>query len=275
MLTNLQVILDFVLQLGWRELLVCALVLTPFEYVLPIYKQRQVLRRGLLTDLGHYFLSGIFIRFGMVFLIGGAATLCASLVPAGMQTWVASLPLWLQVILASLIGDLVIYLGHRAMHEIPALWRFHAIHHSSENLDWLAAYRVHPVDQMITKGASLIPIYALGFSAEALFVAAIIYKWQALLEHANIRLPLGPLKYVIVGSEFHHWHHSNEAVARDKNFSAQFPIWDILFKTLYLPGRMPERYGVDDPVPATWAGQIIYPFRRRDKAEPIAEAGKV
>ncbi len=274
MLTDINLIRDIVFHVGWRDLLICILVLTPIEHLLPLYKQAQFPRRGWLTDMGHLFLSGILIRFGMMILISGSAAIGAMAVPSGVQAWVGGLPLWLQVILASLIADLGVYLGHRAMHEIPGLWHFHAVHHSSENLDWLAAYRVHPVDQMIIKGASLIPMYALGFSAEALLIAVIIYKWQALLEHANIRIPLGPLRFVLVGPEFHHWHHANERDARDKNFSAQFPLWDILFNTLHLPGRMPQRYGVDDPVPSTWMGQIAYPFRRRHKSTAMAEVEK-
>jgi sterol desaturase/sphingolipid hydroxylase (fatty acid hydroxylase superfamily) len=147
------------------------------------------------------------------------------------------------------------------MHSIPVLWHFHAVHHSSEEMDWLAAYRVHPVDQVILKGVSMIPLYALGFSANAILIVASLNVWHALWVHSNVRLPTGLLSLVIAVPKFHHWHHANERGSRDKNFSAQFPVWDLVFGTLYLPERAPHRFGVDDPVPKNWAGQIIYPFR--------------
>lgn len=258
--------------IGWRDLLICLLVLTPLEHILPLHEKARALRRGWWTDMAHFFLSGIFIRFGLMLVIWASAMAGAAVVPDGWQAAVTGLPVWVQVILATLIADLGFYLSHRAMHRIPALWHFHAVHHSSEEMDWLAAYRVHPVDQVIVKGASLIPMYALGFSATAIVIAALIYQWQALLVHSNIRLPLGPFRLLVVGPEFHHWHHANEREAYDKNFSGQLPIWDIVFRTLHLPGRMPQKYGVDDPVPESWSGQLAYPFRRNAEGTgPAAE----
>lgn len=256
---------------SWRDLLICLLVLTPLEHLLPIHEKARALRRGWLTDVVHFFFSGIFIRFGLMLVIWAAATLGAAAVPSALQLGIQSQALWVQVILATIIADLGFYLSHRAMHRIPALWHFHAVHHSSEEMDWLAAYRVHPVDQIIVKGSSLIPMFALGFSAEAILIASLIYTWQALLVHSNIRLPLGPLRLLVVGPEFHHWHHANEREAYDKNFSGQLPIWDIVFRTIHMPGRMPERYGVDEPMPESWSGQMAYPFRRNAEAR-VAEA---
>lgn len=254
--------------IGWRDLLICLLVLTPLEHLLPLHEKARALRRGWLTDVAHFFFSGIIIRFFLMLVIWASATMVAAGVPTSLQQTIMSQPLWLQVILATIIADLGFYLAHRAMHRIPALWHFHAVHHSSEEMDWLAAYRVHPVDQVIVKGASLIPMFALGFTAEAILIASIIYTWQALLVHSNIRIPLGPLRLLVVGPEFHHWHHANEREAYDKNFSGQLPLWDIVFRTLHLPGRMPQRYGVDEAVPETWSGQMAYPFRRNAEAAP-------
>lgn len=256
-----------VTQVGWRDLIICLMVLTPLEHLIPLHEKARTLRRGFMTDIVHFFLSGILIRFGLMLVIWIAATAGASAVPSGLQAFVLSMPLWLQIIAATVVADLGFYLAHRAMHHIPALWRFHAVHHSSEEMDWLAAYRVHPVDQVLVKGAALIPIYALGFSASAILIAALIYQWQALLIHSNIRLPLGPFRLFVVGPEFHHWHHANEKGAYDKNFSGQLPLWDIVFRTLHLPGRMPTRYGVDEKIPEDWASQMAYPFLVPDKAK--------
>ncbi|WP_246672129.1 MULTISPECIES: sterol desaturase family protein [unclassified Mesorhizobium] len=86
-------------------------------------------------------------------------------VPEALSATVQSQPLWLQAIEALIIADIGFYLAHRAFHAVPFLWRFHAIHHSIEEMDWLAAHRVHPVDQILTKSASFLPLFALGFQA--------------------------------------------------------------------------------------------------------------
>ena len=247
---------------NFRDFLLFFLVFTPLEHLIPIKEKSLGFRRGWLTDVCHFFLSGIFIRIGLTVVIVMAAEIGASVVPASLSGAVQSVQIWIQVLLAILIADLGFYLAHRAMHAWPVLWRFHAVHHSSEEMDWLAAYRVHPVDQVLVKGTSLLPLFVLGFSSSAIVIAAIIYQWQALLIHSNIRLPLGPLRLFVAGPEFHHWHHANEEDAYDKNFSGQLPLWDIVFRTLHMPGRMPSRYGVNDAVPNGYLEQLVYPFRK-------------
>lgn len=247
---------------GYRDLLLSLLVFVPLEHLLPIHEKARKLRKGVATDLLHYFVSGLFIRFGLTLVTVLAAKAGAALVPEALSAAIHAAPLWLQVLAATILADLGMYVAHRTMHSVPWLWQFHAVHHSSEELDWLAAYRVHPVDQVFVKGASLLPLFVLGFSGAAIAIAAIIYHWQSLLIHSNIRVPLGPLRWLVVGPEFHHWHHANQREAYDKNFAGQMPLWDMVFGTLHLPGRMPERYGVDDPVPLSYLEQLTYPFRR-------------
>jgi sterol desaturase/sphingolipid hydroxylase (fatty acid hydroxylase superfamily) len=168
----------------------------------------------------------------------------------------------LQVIILTTLSDLGFYLGHLAMHKVPVLWDFHAVHHSSENLDWLASYRVHPVDQCIVKGASLIPVFSLGFSDLAILNAAAIYQWQSLWLHSNFKMNFGPLKWLIATPEFHHWHHANDKAAANKNLAGQIALWDIVFGTAHLPGPLPKNYGVNDAVPRYYLSQLFYPFGR-------------
>ncbi len=256
---------------NYRDFLLFLLVFTPLEHLIPIHEKSRGFRNGWLTDVLHFFLSGIVIRLGLTAVIVFAASAGGAVIPVAISEVVQSAPLWLQVPLAIVIADFGFYFAHRAMHSFPVLWRFHAVHHSSEEMDWLAAYRVHPVDQVIVKGASMLPIFMLGFSSPAILIAAFIYHWQALFIHSNVRVPLGPLRLLIAGPEFHHWHHANEREAYDKNFSGQLPLWDIVFRTLRMPGRMPTRYGVDDAVPQGYLGQLTYPFLRPEGAAAKSE----
>ena len=126
---------------------------------------------------------------------------------------VQSQPLWLQVPEVLLVADIGFYLAHRAFHAVPFLWKFHSMHHSIEEMDWLAAYRVHPLDQILTKSASFLPVYALGFSDSAILLFVLIYKWQSVAIHSNSRIGLGPLKWLFASPQFHHWHHAKEPAA--------------------------------------------------------------
>jgi sterol desaturase/sphingolipid hydroxylase (fatty acid hydroxylase superfamily) len=128
-------------------------------------------------------------------------------------------------------------------------------------MDWLAAHRVHPVDQILTKAASLLPVFALGFSEAAIAIFAFTYQWQSVLIHANLKLDFGPLKWLVASPQFHHWHHANEKAAFDKNFAGQLPFLDALCGTLFMPERMPSKYGIDYPVPALYHEQLTYPLR--------------
>ena len=141
------------------------------------------------------------------------------------------------------------------------LWKFHAIHHSSRDLDWLSASRLHPVNEVVTKLAQVVPLYLLGFRGEALASVVPILTFWAIFIHANVRWDFGPLRYVIATPRFHRWHHTSEEEGLDKNFAGLFPWIDLLFGTFYMPNRQPVTFGVRDDVPTGLLGQLAYPFR--------------
>lgn len=259
--------------IDFKAVLVIALIFIPLEQLLPLHGEQSATRRHWLNDVFYLLFNGIVIKAGMLLVVGVAMLIVQRFVPEALTATVQSQPLWLQAIEALLIADIGFYLAHRAFHAVPFLWRFHAIHHSIEEMDWLAAHRVHPVDQILTKSASFLPLFALGFSGEAVLIYVLIYQWQSVFIHSNTRIRFGPLKWLIASPQFHHWHHANERQAFDKNFAAQLPLLDLIGGTLFMPQRMPERYGVDEPVPQLYHQQLIYPFvAGAEPAAPIAEA---
>jgi len=113
------------------------------------------------------------------------------------------------------------------------------------------------------KGISLFPVLALGFSEEAIGTYLLVAYWHAFLAHANVRINFGPLRYLVVSPEFHHWHHSSEREARDRNYAAHFAFIDLVFGSLHLPkGRRPQAFGVDHPMPRGFLRLLVYPFIR-------------
>jgi len=258
---------------GLKVIFVTCIVFLPLERLFALRREQKIFRRHWANDLIFFTLNGLWIKLGLLAVIALTILVASQVVPSSLQTWIGGLPYWVQMLAVLLLADLGVYWTHCMFHAIPWLWRFHEIHHSIEELDWLAAARTHPIDQILTKGVSLIPIVALGFSELAIGVFAFMYQWQSVLIHSNVRIKFGPLRFVLASPEFHHWHHSNDREARDRNFAGQLPFLDILFGTLHMPrGRMPQSYGLDEPMPQRYAYQILYPFLGERATAAIAES---
>ena len=248
--------------LGVPEFLLACIVFIPLERLLALRREQPIFRRRWHGDLVYVFVNGPVIKVGLVVVILGVGGLARACVPQAVQASISAQPYWLQAIEAIILADLGFYAAHRMFHSVPRLWKFHAVHHSIEELDWLAAVRIHPVNQIITKGISLLPLYALGFAPEAVGIFAVIYFWHSMLLHANVRMNFGPLGRVIASPAFHRWHHANEPAGRNVNYASQLAVIDWLFGTMSMPqGKEPERYGIDEPLPRGYLGQLRYPFK--------------
>lgn len=243
-----------------------ALVFVPLERLFRRLPQR-VFRPGWRTDLAHFGVSHLLVQVTVFLTMLPATVLFRWAVSDRFQAAVAAQPLWLQFVEALLAADLFAYLAHRAFHEVPFLWRFHQIHHSSEQLDWLAGSRLHVVDVVVTRAFGFIPLYVIGFSAGAIVAYLTWASFQAVFIHSNLRFRFGPVRYLLATPQFHHWHHS--ATLYDKNFAVHLPVIDRLFGTYHLPGEeWPERYGIEGaPVPDGYVRQLVYPLARQRRAE--------
>lgn len=174
-----------------------------------------------------------------------------------------TLPSWAQFVLTLLVADLVGYAAHRAFHH-AALWRAHAIHHSSEHLDWLSAARNHPLNELVPRLLQAWAVLAIGAPVDVLAWATPVFALHGLLLHAQVPWDFGPLRYVIASPKFHRWHHSSEPAARDKNFAGIFAFIDVLFGTFYLPkDAQPTRFGIDQRMPEGLLAQMRWPFAPR------------
>jgi sterol desaturase/sphingolipid hydroxylase (fatty acid hydroxylase superfamily) len=176
---------------------------------------------------------------------------------------IGALPAPAQLVIALVIGDLVNYWNHRLRHA-RALWPFHAVHHSPRTLDWLAAVRMHPVDDALDNVGVGLVVLGMGTSpAIWLAIGPFLFFFNMWL-HANVPWRLGPLAYLVATPAFHRWHHAEETASMSKNFAGIFPFWDLLFGTFYLPATPPKTFGPGDtPVPGGLLRQMIFPFGRR------------
>jgi sterol desaturase/sphingolipid hydroxylase (fatty acid hydroxylase superfamily) len=171
------------------------------------------------------------------------------------------LPRLPQFLLAFVLGDFLLYWIHRWFHG-KRLWRFHAVHHSSEQLDWLSGVRAHPVNDVVANAMLVFPFILLGFDPVAAAAAGPALGIFALLGHADVEWDWGPFRHVIASPVYHRWHHSKDPAAIDKNFASFLPLWDILFGTHYMPkGRKPDDFGIHEPVEHTVLGLLKHPFK--------------
>lgn len=254
------------LSLDWflLNLMFWCAVFIPLERWFALRTEQPVFRHGWRTDLAYFFVSALAVQWVTIVTMKPAQVLFAWVLDEQWRVSIGQQPLWLQIIEILLITDFVQYWAHRAFHRIPFLWRFHAIHHSAERMDWLAGSRLHIVDIVVTRGLSYMPLFALGFADAALLGYGVIVTLQATLIHANVRFEFGPLRYWLVTPQFHHWHHSDQDEALDKNFAVHLPIWDWLFGSYYLPGEQwPASYGVKgEKPPEGFFRQLFWPFKR-------------
>jgi len=246
----------------------------------------RLLARERLTDVAHVIFNGLVTK--KIVGVAAIATFFAFVLAFGLprdpshlyDVWhrdarLAHLPISVQAPLAIVFADLVGYWAHRALHH-GVLWRLHVVHHSSRALDWLAGARNHPAGEAFATVVSGAALLVVGFDPRVLAVAAPLGLY-ALLLHANVSFGTSWVRYVVTTPLFHRWHHAHpnalpEGMKQGSNFAGLLPVWDLIFGTYFCPVAQPDAFGTDVPsrreprtriqVPATFAKQLVFPFRR-------------
>jgi sterol desaturase/sphingolipid hydroxylase (fatty acid hydroxylase superfamily) len=256
-----------------------ALLFWILERLWPENPAQRQLRKARGTDVAFWVIDSVVARVAVLGSVLAGIVLLLLRLPHGHAV-VGRQPGLLQVIEMLILADLTSYWIHRAMHSVPRLWRIHAVHHSSEQLDWLAAGRVHPLETLISRTLVTVPIFLAGFPPRAMAAFVPVLGLYPIFLHANVRWGFGRAGRWIASPAFHRWHHSADPEARDRNFAGIFPFWDRLFGTLHLPAaRRPQRYGLlNGQFIASRLGALLrYPFAwgsfsagKPDRASPTA-----
>jgi sterol desaturase/sphingolipid hydroxylase (fatty acid hydroxylase superfamily) len=227
--------------------------------------------RELVTDLCYWFVLPLFARYVRIaFLVIGAAVLfgisneddLVTLIENGYGP-LAQLPLWLQALVFLVGSDLMIYWIHRTFHR-SAMWKYHAVHHSSKDLDWISAARFHPINIIFSGVLPDVVMLLAGVPLNVLVILGPFTVAHSAFVHANLNWTLGPFRYVIASPVFHRWHHTTADEGGEKNFAPTFPVIDLIFGTFYMPKEtLPASYGVSDQdFPPGFGAQMIYPFKQ-------------
>ncbi|MCB0344730.1 MAG: sterol desaturase family protein, partial [Bdellovibrionales bacterium] len=181
-------------------------------------------------------------------------------------------PVWLQAVGAFLIVDFTLFITHYLQHKLRWVWYFHTIHHSQEHISALTALRIHWIEYLFDAIIVTVPIAFVGGDISTWFLLALFNNSWGYVVHANARIPLGPLEYLIVTPQYHRLHHSKNPQHFDKNFCERLTLWDFIFGTMCMDFDSVRETGVDGfPVETPerslsallnrWKTQTIYPFR--------------
>ena len=248
--------------IGWAAIafVLLALLFVPLERAFAARPQAFV-RQSLQLDLLYCAFQYIVMSFVLISFNDRIGASAGCILPVRWLAAVASLPWPLQVALGVMLGDIVLYWGHRACHSVPVLWRIHAVHHSAERLDWVAAHREHPLDGLFSQLCLTLPAAMLGIPVAVVGPIFMMRGLFATFVHSNVRMPLGPIGVLFGDPSLHRWHHARVDKCRH-NFANIAPYLDVFFGTHFRPADENYALGLHSPPPESFFGQLASPFRK-------------
>lgn len=223
-------------------LIVISLAVWVLELVFPWRKEQKAFRKDFWMDGFYMFfnffifsivIAGVYAMLEVLFNNMGINMTSLALVD------LSSLPMWVQLVVFFIVLDFVQWITHVALHRFPILWQFHKVHHSVEQMGFAAHLRYHWMENILYKPLKTFGVMILGgFEPSQAFIVHFIAISIGHLNHANIKITWGPLKYVFNNPSMHIWHHAHD-LPSDKqygvNFGISLSLWDYLFKTNYIP----------------------------------------
>lgn len=249
----------------WVFLIAVSLPFIVAERLVP-WRAQALLRPGWVSDLIYIFLNG--------YLLGIVLEPAASRVTPWVDTFVvpalgsghvSGWPAWLQFLLAFFVVDLMQWSVHNLLHRLPWLWSLHRVHHSIVHMDWIGSMRFHWGEIVVYRSLQYVPLLLLGFGGGPLLLLAVVSTAIGHFNHSNLRVPMGPLRYLLNHPGMHIWHHDHTLRGRSGcNFGINLSLWDWLFGTAYLPEspEQPERLGFEgvEHFPADVVRQELLPW---------------
>jgi len=256
-------------------LMLISLVVWVFEILFPWRKSQKIFRQDFWLDAFYmYFnffvfsivISGFYKIFGLLFNKFGITTKSIMLLD------ITQLPNWLQLMLFFVLLDFVQWFTHVLLHKYDFLWKFHQVHHSVKEMGFAAHLRYHWMENIFYKPLKTIAVMLLGgFEPEQAFIVHFVAIAIGHLNHANIKVSWGVLKYVLNNPVMHLYHHAKSLPEERKkgvNFGISLSIWDYIFKTNYIPensGTIVLGWEGDEGFPKSFIRQLLVGFKQGNK----------
>lgn len=177
-------------------------------------------------------------------------------------------PAWAKILIVFVVRDFMQYSIHRMYHHVDWMWRFHKVHHSTEEMGFGALMRFHFMENILYRSLEYLPLAMMGFGLQSFFIVHIFTFVTGQLGHANLNLPLGPLRYLLNGPQMHLWHHARnlpDTHPNGFNYGITLSIWDFIFKTNYWPyddAELPVGLPNEEKIPEGFLKQQMHGFGR-------------
>ncbi|MGB0525827.1 MAG: sterol desaturase family protein [Flammeovirgaceae bacterium] len=225
-------------------LIVVSLLFFALEMVKPWRTKQATFRKDFWLDVGYMFFN--FFLFSLIIFNAASEVVVLAfhdlLAAVGIHNLVAikvaEMPIWAHLLIGFVVRDFVQWWVHRLLHRVPWLWQFHKVHHSVEQMGFAAHLRYHWMENVVYRSLEYVPLALIGIGLNDFFIIHIFTLTAGHFNHANIHVPLGPLKYLFNNPQMHIWHHAKtlpEKHAYGVNFGLTLSIWDYLFRTAYIP----------------------------------------
>ncbi len=253
-------------------LIIISLLVYALEILFPWRKQQNVVRKDFWMDVFYMFFN--FFVFSSV--ISGFYFLISHFLGEALSGLafinLNRLPAWLGLTIFFILNDFVQWLTHVMLHRFNFLWQFHKVHHSVKEMGFAAHLRYHWMENILYKPLkTLVVMLLVGGDPSDAFIIHFIAILIGHLNHANIKITWGPLKYLFNNSVMHLWHHAKNLPADRKygmNYGISLSLWDYIFKTNYIPhesGDIELGFENDEHFPkSNFLKQIIYPIGKKD-----------
>ncbi|GAB4253860.1 MAG: hypothetical protein Kow0079_09760 [Vicingaceae bacterium] len=253
-------------------LVVLSVLVFILEIIIPWRKKQPIIRKDFWLDLFYLFFN--FFLFSLI-IYNGLSNVAAQaftdfLALFGIKNLAAihvqSLPIWAQYLIMFFVADFIQWNVHRLLHRFDWLWKIHKVHHSVEQMGFAAHFRFHWLETIIYKSLQYLPLAMIGFGIDDFYIVHMFAIFIGHLNHANINIDYGPLKYIFNNPKMHIWHHAKELPYRyGVNFGISLSLWDYLFGTAYIPkdGKdIPLGFENVEAFPDNFISQSLYPFKK-------------
>lgn len=257
-------------------LILISLLVWGLEIMFPWRKQQSVFRKDFWLDGFYMFfnffifsiaISGFYEVLSLLFNNFGITTKSLAIIPIG------NLPNWGQLLIFFVLSDFVQWFTHVLLHRYEWMWNFHKVHHSVKEMGFAAHLRYHWMENIFYKPLKTLAVMLIGgFEPSQAFIVHFLSITIGHLNHANVHLTYGPLKYIFNNPVMHLWHHVKalpEGKTHGINFGISLSLWDYLFKTASIPkddAHIELGFPGDEKFPQTFKDQLVYGFKKEDDA---------
>ena len=252
-------------------LIAISLVVWVLEIVFPWRKDQSIFRKDFWLD-GFYMFFNFFVfsvaisGFYKLLQLGFAdlGITDKSLALFDPSAW----PMLGQLLVFFVVLDFVQWFTHTLLHKYSFLWKFHKVHHSVKEMGFAAHLRYHWMENILYKPLKTFGVMILfGFEPEQAYIVHFFAISIGHINHANIKVTWGPLKYIFNNPVMHLYHHAYDLPEGKYgvNFGISLSLWDCVFNTNYIPedsGTIELGFPGDEQFPADFIGQNTYGFKK-------------